>query len=49
MMRPDLACQQHLVMSDSNSSDDHKERLSDAQALKASGKDNTMPLFEASR
>lgn len=47
-IRQGLACVKHQVMSGSNIGDDHKEYFSGAQALKASGKDNTMNQFEAS-
>ncbi|WP_416308063.1 isocitrate lyase [Neptunicella sp. SCSIO 80796] len=44
-IRQSLACVKHQVMSGSNIGDDHKEYFSGAQALKASGKDNTMNQF----
>ncbi len=40
-----LACVKHQHMSGSNIGDEHKEYFSGAQALKASGKDNTMNQF----
>ncbi|MDX1489997.1 MAG: isocitrate lyase [Pseudohongiellaceae bacterium] len=46
-IRQGLACVKHQIMSGSNIGDDHKEYFSGAQALKASGKDNTMNQFEA--
>lgn len=44
-IRDGLACVKHQDMSGSNIGDDHKEYFSGAQALKASGKDNTMNQF----
>lgn len=44
-IRGGLACVKHQDMSGSNIGDDHKESFSGAQALKASGKDNTMNQF----
>jgi isocitrate lyase len=44
-IRQGLACVKHQDMSGSNMGDDHKEYFSGAQALKASGKDNTMNQF----
>jgi len=44
-IRNGLACVKHQDMSGSNIGDDHKEYFSGAQALKASGKDNTMNQF----
>ena len=44
-IRSGLACVKHQDMSGSNIGDDHKEYFSGAQALKASGKDNTMNQF----
>jgi isocitrate lyase len=44
-IRQGLACVKHQDMSGSNIGDDHKEYFSGAQALKASGKDNTMNQF----
>ena len=44
-IREGLACVKHQDMSGSNIGDDHKEYFSGAQALKASGKDNTMNQF----
>ena len=46
-IRQGLACVKHQDMSGSNIGDDHKEYFSGAQALKASGKDNTMNQFAA--
>ncbi|REG86946.1 isocitrate lyase [Marinomonas pollencensis] len=47
-IRQGLACVKHQDMSGSNIGDDHKEYFSGAQALKASGKDNTMNQFAVS-
>ena len=44
-IRSTLACVKHQDMAGSNMGDDHKEYFSGAQALKASGKDNTMNQF----
>ena len=44
-IRQGLACVKHQDMSGSNIGDDHKEYFSGSQALKASGKDNTMNQF----
>jgi len=44
-IRNELACVKHQDMAGSNLGDDHKEYFSGAQALKASGKDNTMNQF----
>ena len=44
-IRNTLACVKHQDMAGSNIGDDHKEYFSGAQALKASGKDNTMNQF----
>ena len=44
-IRQGLACVKHQDMSGSNIGDDHKEYFSGEQALKASGKDNTMNQF----
>jgi isocitrate lyase len=44
-IRESLACVKHQDMSGSNIGDDHKEYFSGEQALKASGKDNTMNQF----
>ena len=44
-IREGLACVKHQDMSGSNIGDDHKEYFSGTQALKASGKDNTMNQF----
>jgi len=44
-IRQSLACVKHQDMSGSNIGDDHKEYFSGSQALKASGKDNTMNQF----
>ena len=44
-IRNGLACVKHQDMSGSNIGDDHKEYFSKNQALKASGKDNTMNQF----
>jgi isocitrate lyase len=44
-IRENLACVKHQDMSGSNIGDNHKEYFSGAQALKASGKDNTMNQF----
>ena len=44
-IRESLACVKHQDMSGSNMGDDHKEYFSGNQALKASGKDNTMNQF----
>jgi len=44
-IRSSLACVKHQDMSGSNIGDDHKEYFSGSQALKASGKDNTMNQF----
>jgi isocitrate lyase len=44
-IRQGLDCVKHQDMSGSNIGDDHKEYFSGAQALKASGKDNTMNQF----
>ncbi|SBS27962.1 Isocitrate lyase [Marinomonas spartinae] len=46
-IRQGLACVKHQDMSGSNIGDDHKEYFSGEQALKASGKDNTMNQFAA--
>lgn len=43
--RESLACVKHQDMSGSNIGDDHKGYFSYSQALKASGKDNTMNQF----
>jgi len=44
-IRNQLACVKHQDMAGSNIGDDHKEYFSGGQALKASGKDNTMNQF----
>ncbi len=44
-IRNGLACVKHQDMAGSNIGDDHKEYFSGSQALKASGKDNTMNQF----
>lgn len=44
-IREGLACVKHQDMAGSNIGDDHKEYFSGGQALKASGKDNTMNQF----
>ena len=44
-IRDGLACVKHQDMSGSNIGDDHKSYFSGEQALKASGKDNTMNQF----
>ncbi len=44
-IRNTLACVKHQDMAGSNIGDDHKEYFSGSQALKASGKDNTMNQF----
>lgn len=44
-IREGLACVKHQDMAGSNMGDDHKEYFSGDQALKASGKDNTMNQF----
>lgn len=44
-IRTGLACVKHQDMAGSNIGDDHKEYFSGNQALKASGKDNTMNQF----
>jgi isocitrate lyase len=44
-IRRGLACVKHQDMAGSNIGDDHKEYFSGNQALKASGKDNTMNQF----
>ncbi len=44
-IREGLACVKHQDMAGSNIGDDHKEYFSGDQALKASGKDNTMNQF----
>lgn len=44
-IRNGLACVKHQDMAGSNIGDDHKEYFSGGQALKASGKDNTMNQF----
>jgi len=44
-IRQGLACVKHQDMSGSNIGDDHKGYFSGSQALKASGKDNTMNQF----
>ncbi|WP_199609488.1 isocitrate lyase [Flocculibacter collagenilyticus] len=44
-IRQGLACVKHQDMAGSNIGDDHKEFFSGEQALKASGKDNTMNQF----
>lgn len=44
-IREKLACVKHQDMSGSNIGDEHKEYFSGDQALKASGKDNTMNQF----
>jgi len=44
-IREGLACVKHQDMAGSNIGDDHKEYFSGQQALKASGKDNTMNQF----
>ncbi|RBO84995.1 isocitrate lyase [Marinomonas aquiplantarum] len=46
-IREGLACVKHQDMSGSNIGDDHKEYFSGDNALKASGKDNTMNQFAA--
>jgi isocitrate lyase len=45
-LRQGLACAKHQAMAGSNIGDDHKEYFSGDQALKASGKDNTMNQFD---
>ena len=45
-IRQGLACVKHQAMAGSNIGDDHKEYFSGDQALKASGKDNTMNQFD---
>ena len=45
-IRQGLACAKHQAMAGSNLGDDHKEYFSGEQALKASGKDNTMNQFD---
>jgi isocitrate lyase len=45
-IRQTLACVKHQDMAGSNIGDDHKEYFSGEQALKASGKDNTMNQFD---
>lgn len=45
-IRQGLACVKHQAMAGSNLGDDHKEYFSGDQALKASGKDNTMNQFD---
>ncbi|MDG1938673.1 MAG: isocitrate lyase [Pseudomonadales bacterium] len=45
-LREGLACVKHQAMAGSNIGDDHKEYFSGEQALKASGKDNTMNQFD---
>ena len=45
-IREGLACVKHQAMAGSNLGDDHKEYFSGDQALKASGKDNTMNQFD---
>lgn len=44
-IREGLDCVKHQDMAGSNIGDDHKEYFSGSQALKASGKDNTMNQF----
>jgi len=44
-IREGLACVKHQDMAGSNIGDDHKEYFSGGNALKASGKDNTMNQF----
>jgi len=44
-IRQNIACVKHQDMAGSNMGDDHKEYFSGEQALKASGKDNTMNQF----
>lgn len=44
-IREGLACVKHQDMAGSNIGDDHKEYFSGSNALKASGKDNTMNQF----
>ncbi len=44
-IRQGVACVKHQNMAGSDMGDDHKEYFSGAQALKASGKDNTMNQF----
>lgn len=44
-IRKGLACVKYQSMSGSNIGDEHKEYFSGEQALKASGKDNTMNQF----
>jgi len=44
-IRQGVACVRHQNMAGSDMGDDHKEYFSGAQALKASGKDNTMNQF----
>ncbi len=44
-IRQGIACVKHQNMSGSDMGDDHKEYFSGDQALKASGKDNTMNQF----
>ena len=45
-IRQGLACVKHQAMAGSNLGDEHKEYFSGDQALKASGKDNTMNQFD---
>ena len=45
-IRQGLACVKHQDMAGSNIGDDHKEYFSGDNALKASGKDNTMNQFD---
>ncbi|MBV1881962.1 MAG: isocitrate lyase [Pseudomonadales bacterium] len=45
-LRQGLACVKHQDMAGSNIGDDHKGYFSGEQALKASGKDNTMNQFD---
>jgi isocitrate lyase len=45
-LRQGLACVKHQAMAGSDLSDTHKEYFSGEQALKASGKDNTMNQFD---
>ena len=44
-IREGIACVKHQAMAGSNLGDDHKEYFSGDQALKASGKDNTMNQY----
>jgi isocitrate lyase len=44
-IRQGIDCVKHQAMAGSNMGDDHKEYFSGEQALKASGKDNTMNQF----